>query len=447
MISVVCVYNNENTLKEVLLKGLEKQSARYELIALDNRGGKYKSASEALNYGGAKASGDYIMFVHQDMWLGSTTWLEDAEMITKSIPDLGVAGVAGSNDKGGNDAKRRRWAIEDFGELWQWGKGVTKPEEVQTLDECLLIVPKTVFSKLKFDEKVFDGWDCYGADYCLCARRLGLKAYVIPVPYSHCCLRATYQLWEFKELLEFHRRLYAKHSRDHKHIYLWAGEISRPILWGRAFMSFLGPLYLKLFPNFYITLKRELSGCQSVLDLGCGCLSPIHKCNISYSIGVDLFEQYLQESKMRDIHKQYIKADVRRIEFKPKSFDAVIAIEVLEHLTKQEGAELLNKMEQWARKKVIITTPNGYLHQDTYDDNPLQEHMSGWRANEFRKLGFRVFGLHGWKRLRGPKSLIRFRPIILWSLISNLTQKITYYYPKLAFQLLAVKHVKEADTK
>lgn len=78
MISVVCVYNNEKTLKSVLLESLERQTVEYELITLDNRDGRFKSAAEALNYGGAKAKGDYIMFVHQDMWLGTDSWLEDA---------------------------------------------------------------------------------------------------------------------------------------------------------------------------------------------------------------------------------------------------------------------------------------------------------------------------------------------------------------------------------
>ncbi|MBA7656382.1 hypothetical protein ES703_64306 [subsurface metagenome] len=81
-----------------------------------------------------------------------------------------------------------------------------------------------------------------------------------------------------------------------------------------------------------------------MLDLGCGHHTPIQRCNIPFSVGVELFEPYLQDSKRRGIHSQYIKADVRRIEFKLKSFDAVIAVDVLEYLTKQEGAELLSKM-------------------------------------------------------------------------------------------------------
>ena len=88
MISVVCVYNNNTTLRSTLLKSLAKQTAEFELITLDNTANRFKSAAEALNYGGSKAKGAYIMFVHQDMWLISITWLEEVETQLRAIPDL-----------------------------------------------------------------------------------------------------------------------------------------------------------------------------------------------------------------------------------------------------------------------------------------------------------------------------------------------------------------------
>jgi len=60
---------------------------------------------------------------------------------------------------------------------------------------------------------------------------------------------------------------------------------------------------------------------------------------------------------------------------------------------------------------------------------------------------FGVFGMHGWKRLRGYKAVIKYKPTFLWTRVSDLTQKITYYYPRLAFQLLAIKHVKETNNR
>lgn len=447
MISVVCVYNNERTLKNVLLKSLNNQSAEFELITLDNTDHRYKSASEALNYGGAKAKGDYIMFIHQDMWLVSDSLLEAVEEMLKTIPDLGIAGVAGTSEKGNTLIDRRKWTFNVFNQDWwlQGNKPVHKPEEVQTLDECLLIVPSWVFARLQFDEQVFDGWDCYGVDYCLSVRQLGLKAYTIPAPCIHSCLREIYYVWEFNELLKYHKKLYTKHRRNYKRIYSWMAEISWPSLKFREFMQLVAPIYLRLFVPLNMILKREISGCDSVLDLGCGYFSPIYRTKTPFSVGVELFDPYLQESKRKDIHSQYIKADVRNLEFKPKSFDAVVAIDILEHLTKQEGTDLLTRMEKWARKKIVVFTTNGFIHQDIYDNNPLQEHRSCWSVREFSEIGYKVRGFGGWKRIKYPKASVKHRTVFLCGRISDLTQKITYYYPKLAVQLIAVKKIDHGD--
>lgn len=46
-----------------------------------------------------------------------------------------------------------------------------------------------------------------------------------------------------------------------------------------------------------MVLIGELSKCDSILDLGCGPLHNIHLSNIPFSVGVELFDPYRQESK------------------------------------------------------------------------------------------------------------------------------------------------------
>ncbi|MDP3066981.1 MAG: hypothetical protein Q8N08_09620 [Methanobacteriaceae archaeon] len=82
MISVVCVYNDQNILDKYLLHSLKYQENSYELILLDNTQNQFKSAAEAPNYGGGQATGTYIMFIHQDLELGTRRWLEEAEKVT-----------------------------------------------------------------------------------------------------------------------------------------------------------------------------------------------------------------------------------------------------------------------------------------------------------------------------------------------------------------------------
>ena len=204
----------------------------------------------------------------------------------------------------------------------------------------------------------------------------------------------------------------------------------------------LKPFYKNFSPCLAEYLRKELSNCNTVLDLGCGRDSLIQYCNIPFSVGVEKFEPHLEESKKKGIHNQYKRADILEIEFKPKSFDAVIALDVLEHLKKEEGYKLIKKMENWAEEKVIVFTPNGYIWQDDYDNNPFQKHKSGWTVEELKKGGFKVFGINGWKKLRGYKATVKYKPILFWTIILDLTSKITWHLPGLAFQLFAIKRIK-----
>lgn len=436
MISVVTVYNNEQVLKRILLSSLQKQTAKFEFISIDNTTAQFKSAAEALNYGVKQANGKYIMFVHQDVELDCDSWLENVENILKLIPDLGIAGVAGMSENGKTDKERGRGCISDRGQIWECANPVEKPTEVQTLDECLLIGPRSVFNKLQFDNKTFDDWHCYGADYCLSVKQNGLKAYVIPAFIYHRSLLTNVQ-----NILRYQKRLFNKHRKNYKHIYTTCGDISRQNLAIWSLVNFLSPFYKRIFPTWIEYLKREIDRDDTVLDLGCGYNSPLQYCDIAFSVGVELFAPYLEESRKKAIHNEYVEADIREVDFKSKSFDVVLAMEVLEHLAKDEGYELIQKMEAWARKKVIVKTPNSYLHQDTYDDNTLQRHLSGWSADELKKMGFKVYGMNGWRRLRGYKEAIKYRPRFLWLRISDVSQWIAYYYPKMAFQLFAVKKI------
>ncbi|KAF5068363.1 Glycosyltransferase like family protein [anaerobic digester metagenome] len=164
-------------LDEFLIKSLKNQSVEYELILIDNTKGRFSSAAEALNDGGSKAKGDYIMFVHQDVDLKSDTWLEDAEKIMNSLDNLGIAGVAGriKNKKG------TITNMEDGTPPTRISESTVKvPVKVQTLDECLFIIPKNLFDSSNFDEKTCDDWHLYAVDYSLNAKRSGFDVYVIP---------------------------------------------------------------------------------------------------------------------------------------------------------------------------------------------------------------------------------------------------------------------------
>jgi hypothetical protein len=205
-------------------------------------------------------------------------------------------------------------------------------------------------------------------------------------------------------------------------------------------MSRIVRLYKKIFPDFYTSfLVEELKNCSSILDLGCGKDSALRFVDAPLKVGVEAFRPSLEESKRKRIHHKYILKDIRKLKMKSKSFDAVIALDVIEHLNRTDGLELVKNMENWAKKKIIIFTPNGFVEQEKYDGNLLQLHESGWELSDFNNLGFEVYGANGLRSLRKGKAEVRFKPNRFWRVISDVSQKVTFLLPQYAFQLFAVK--------
>lgn len=215
------------------------------------------------------------------------------------------------------------------------------------------------------------------------------------------------------------------------------------------FVDFVwGPkiLYRKLFPGVIEMLQKELKNCETVLDLGCGPNSKLQYVKgIDYSVGVDIHRPYVNQSKEKGIHNAYWYMNVLEIEkwFCGNQFDAVLCLDVMEHLdNEEEGFALIKMMEHIARKKVIILTPNGYLHQPAYDNNPYQEHKTAWLYYDFHVLDYKVSGVNGLKWLKSNHAKPRFEPYWFWNIVSDITQKFVKHWHSFAFQLWAVKEIK-----
>lgn len=193
---------------------------------------------------------------------------------------------------------------------------------------------------------------------------------------------------------------------------------------------------------YYGMIAWELRDMNSVLDVGCGSNSPLAKVKKHfYSVGVDIHKPSIAESKKKRIHDEYKIGNVLAIDelFAEKQFDAVIALDLIEHLPKQRGNELLKKMTKLAKKKVILLTPNGFVPQHPVDGNTFQTHVSGWTVDDFKKLGFRVYGMRGLKWLRGEYATIKWKPWFFWAAISTLSELLVFFVPQFANQLFVVK--------
>ncbi len=201
-----------------------------------------------------------------------------------------------------------------------------------------------------------------------------------------------------------------------------------------------------LFFGFLHCLQVHLKSQSTILDLGCGPKSPLEsfllKTN-SFSVGVDIFFPYLVSSKKSKIHSDYVLGDVRALPFTPGAFDAVVALDTIEHLKKDEGQRLLESLRTLARRKVIILTPNGFLAQGESDANCFQTHQSSWSAREFRNMGYEVRGMRGLRVLRGEKATPKLRAPIFGNLVAWLSEILLQMFPDSAFQILCTKEISQ----
>jgi glycosyltransferase involved in cell wall biosynthesis len=207
MISVISIISNKKIAKEFLLRGLSRQDTKFESILIDNTRSFYKSSSQAYNSGSTKASGDYLMFIHQDVILPTNNWLKEAENWLSTLSSFGLAGVAGMlKPKYINEFElcARYYLLKELDMLSFWyrrfgrgnvfhgrnklpweGKPISEIVSVQTVDEQLLIVPSNVFDHIQFDETVCNSWHLHGVEYSLVISEKGYKVYVLPCPAFH----------------------------------------------------------------------------------------------------------------------------------------------------------------------------------------------------------------------------------------------------------------------
>lgn len=183
-LSLIVIYNNENKLKDELLNSLKKQTVVPELILLDNNKYKFKSASQALNYGASIATNDYYVFLHQDIIFLKENTLEKLfqYMMNNQNSIIGVAG------KKFNE-KTTYSTIVQGPNMEKFEKGYFRDKEiVNCLDECLMACHKDIYDQIKFDELVCDGWDFYVCDFCFMANLKNIKIYCVNLDIWHTSL-------------------------------------------------------------------------------------------------------------------------------------------------------------------------------------------------------------------------------------------------------------------
>jgi len=189
---------------------------------------------------------------------------------------------------------------------------------------------------------------------------------------------------------------------------------------------------------------------ESILDVACGdgfqmrLVRSVY--NPKYAVGVDLFKKYIVNAKRLKLHDKYVFSDVRKLKFPAKSFDIVLASQIIEHLPKKDGKKFIKDLERIAQKQVIIATPIGEMYHPAVDNNRFQLHLSHYYPEEFEKLGYKIVR-YGRKSILGENGIVhRIKPDIvkkMFFLFDVILSSFYYLFPTLAdYYFVAYKNIK-----
>jgi hypothetical protein len=144
-------------------------------------------------------------------------------------------------------------------------------------------------------------------------------------------------------------------------------------------------------------LKKIIFECNTLLDIGCG----INPSNLVvpkiFHIFLEPFDQY---SKVLDYRiRNYKKSIIVKQDgitflksLSDNSIDIIFMFDVIEHMEKEEGHELLKEAMRVCNKQIILSTPLGFLPQEpeckdawNLDGIESQTHRSGWEPKDFQE--------------------------------------------------------------
>ena len=198
--SLIVASNDDVVLGDSLLRSPELSQAREVIV---ERG--HSSAAAAYNSGIARASGEVLVFIHQDVYLPAG-WFQDFSRallwLEEYDPDWGVLGSFGKDRFGKSIGFAYSAGLRQI-----LGGRLERPAEVATLDEMLLVLRRS--SGMRFDEKL-PGFHLYGTDVCLQARSRNLRNYAVSAFCVHNSNAIPWLPWSFWRSLIYIQRKWAQ---------------------------------------------------------------------------------------------------------------------------------------------------------------------------------------------------------------------------------------------
>jgi len=193
MVSIIICSRHSYLSKEMTENISSTIGIEYEIIIIDNSSNRY-SIFEAYNLGVSRAIYPYLCFMHDDILYHTQDWgIKVINHFQRNIK-LGLIGVVGghyipdtpstwySTDycsgkilQGHKDGNGNYSVFEDKRKIVNNDYSI----EVVAVDGLWFCIPKHLFDRISFDNKIFKGWHAYDIDICLQIIEAGFEVRVI----------------------------------------------------------------------------------------------------------------------------------------------------------------------------------------------------------------------------------------------------------------------------
>ena len=185
-VSLISVYNSKTLFDNMVdsFKQTTPDDITYEIIPLDNRQNRFKSAAEAYNYAiDNLCNGECLIFCHQDIVFYDGA-VEKIYNFCKNNQNT-LCGAAGVKSREDADYSGIVSTIYQNSKGMRYNNLKGESEEVFTLDECLIAGSDLIFKRIKFNEVLCSGWSFYTTEFCLNCHINKIKVCVIDCNILH----------------------------------------------------------------------------------------------------------------------------------------------------------------------------------------------------------------------------------------------------------------------
>jgi 2-polyprenyl-3-methyl-5-hydroxy-6-metoxy-1,4-benzoquinol methylase len=384
-ISFVSCINDFDLYRECVERSLNNQTSNIEieLVPIDNTNSEW-SCPSALNRGLEKATGEIVVFCHQDIIFPSS-WVDNLcsqiYLVEKSCKEWGVLGLFGITLCGSYSGH-----VID---LQGHSRFMPLPQKAQSLDELCLIIKKN--SGLKFDERL-GGFHFYGGDLCLEAEVKGFTNFAIDA-----CVKHLGQGKSGADFRRMARRLSNKwrHRNSPRRVLITTcafvrvqkglkSWIQTNLLWLNFKLRHMFPLFfplsdnrrnnlsadvdnktIGLLPQYYEWIRYDIldvvpSSAKHILSIGCGggITEAIMTRRGVKVVGVEMNPEAARIARQRGL--TILEGDASEIDVSVAGelYDCIIYGDVLEHIP--DPLSVLQRHIASLKKNgtVIVSVPN-----------------------------------------------------------------------------------------